>query len=109
MKSEIKNRFNTTQSRYSQLQTSRINGKIVLHFADINNYDDSVHFHLNGNDVRNMLAHLLLNDPKPIPKLHSLFRQYPNMHRMLTECLLTFDTEAGGKTMDLKPDHNANP
>ena len=104
MKSEIKNKDNTVQSRYSQLQTFRINGKLVLHFADINKYDDSVHFHLNATDVSNILAHLLLNDPKPIPKLHSLFRQYPNMHKMLTECLLTFDTENGGQTMNLKSD-----
>ena len=101
MKSFLITKSSTSRSRYSQLQTKLIKGHLVLTFADLAS-DDRREFHLNAKDVRNMLAHLILNDPKPIQKLHSLMRQYPNLQRMLTESLLTFDTENGGQTMNLK-------
>lgn len=33
--------------------------------------------------------------------LHLAWRESPNFHRICTEALLTFDTEAGGETMNL--------
>ncbi len=35
------------------------------------------------------------------PTLHQAFKKYPRLKNALTEALLTFDTEAGGKTMNL--------
>jgi hypothetical protein len=37
-----------------------------------------------------------------IPLLHQIFRVSPEFKATVTESLLTFDTEAGGQTMNLK-------
>ena len=37
-----------------------------------------------------------------IPLLHQIFRVSPEFKASATEALLTFDTEAGGKTMNLE-------
>lgn len=37
-----------------------------------------------------------------IPLLHQIFRASPEFKTTVTEALLTFDTEAGGQTMNLK-------
>jgi hypothetical protein len=105
MKSEIKTGKSVIHSNYNQLQTKRIDGKLVLFFTDKAS-ENSVRFHLNKNDVQIMLAHLFLNASKPIPILHNLFRQYPSLRNVLTEALLTFDTEAGGETMNLEAEES---
>lgn len=33
--------------------------------------------------------------------MHDEWRNYPDFHRICTEALLTFDTEAGGQSMNL--------
>lgn len=73
----------------------------MLRFEDRHSTDRVV-FHLDDDDVQVLLKDLLLNDPNPQPKLHAIFRQYKRLHRLLTESLLTFDTEAGGQTMNLE-------
>ncbi len=101
MKSEIKIKRTIIHSDYSQLQTNLIDGTLRLNFADRGS-DDWVRFYLGEDDIQIMLGMLLLNDPNPIPKLHALFRYYKRLHSLLTESMLTFDTEAGGQTMNLE-------
>ena len=36
------------------------------------------------------------------PTLHACFKKYPKLKQAFTEALLTFDTEAGGQTMNLE-------
>lgn len=42
------------------------------------------------------------NPENLIPLFHKIFRFSPEFKSTVTEALLTFDTEAGGQTMDLK-------
>lgn len=101
MKSQIQIKKTVIHSDFCQMQTNIWDGKLALRFEDRHS-TDRVIFHLDEDDVQILLGHLLLNDPNPHPKLHALFRQYPRLHRLLTESLLTFDTEAGGQTMNLE-------
>ncbi len=36
------------------------------------------------------------------PTIHQAFRKFPKLKEAFTEALLTFDTEAGGQTMNLQ-------
>ncbi len=101
MTSEIKIKRTIIRSDYTQMHSDFRSEKLTIQFADKHS-DDWVRFHLDEKEMEIMLRHLLLEDPNPTPKLHSLFRMYPRLHSLLTEALLTFDTEAGGKTMDLQ-------
>jgi len=101
MKSEIQIKKTVIHSDFAQMQTNFFNEKLVLRFEDRHS-SDRVIFHLDEDDVQIMLGMLLLNDPNPIPKLHALFLYNKRLHCLLTESLLTFDTEAGGQTMNLE-------
>lgn len=48
----------------------------------------------------------LIGEPALVAALHAAFKKYPHLKKVFTEALLTFDTEDGGKTMDLKPGNN---
>jgi len=101
MKSEIQIKRTVIHADYAQMQTNLFDGKLVLRFEDRKSTDRVV-LRLDEDDVQILLGHLLLNDPDPTPKIHGLFRNYPRLHRLLTEALLTFDNEAGGETMNIK-------
>jgi hypothetical protein len=101
MKSEIQIKRTVIHSDYMLMTTRLINGKLSLYFADRHS-EDFVRFHLSDEEIQILLRNCLLEQPNRITNLHAIFRDYPSLKRLLTEALLTFDTEAGGETMNLE-------
>ena len=103
MKSKIQIKRTVIHSEYT-LMDSGITpiGKIKLILADKHS-NDSAFFELNQDEAAKMIAWILLSNEEAIlPFLHELFKNYPKVKSRITEALLTFDTEAGGTTMQLE-------
>lgn len=103
MTSKIQIKKTVIHSKYALMDSGITSiGKIQLIFADQHS-NDSAFFALDQDEAAKMIAWILLSDKKAVvPFLHELFRAYPNVKSRITESLLTFDTEAGGTTMQLE-------